>query len=312
MSLPTFIGIGAPKSGSTSLYHYLREHPDVFMSPKKATNFFAWAGTPPTFCGPGDDDRENRGTVLTLEEYQSIFDAAGDAKARGEVSPVYFHIHGTAERIKQTIPDVKLIVLLRNPVEVAYSRFLHARRDDCEPFESFEQAIKAEEERRRLGWGPLFWYIEGGFYYKHLRPYFELFDQSQIKIKLYEEFKTDTIGVMQDIYKFIGANPNFTPKITKRYNESTIYTHTYLQKFLLLNPIRTIGRSIIPPGIRITIRNALLQKKARKPSLHPRTRRRLIEVYRDDIRQLSDLIERDLSAWYDEPSSFRSHRRSEA
>src|SRR5689334_12703065 len=123
--LPTFIVIGAGKTGTSSLYRYLMQHPDVFMSPIKEPLFFAFAGEHPKFAGPGDAEL-NRRLVTSLEEYQALFEKGAHHRARGEASSAYLYYPTAARRLRELAPDTKLILTLRCPADRAYSNFLHA------------------------------------------------------------------------------------------------------------------------------------------------------------------------------------------
>src|SRR5437867_4308222 len=120
--LPTFLVIGAARSGTTALYLYLRQHPNVFMSRDKETNFFAFEGEALDFRGPGAEFVNN--SVVTLNAYLRLFADAPENAAIGEASPLYLYSLHAAERIHARLPDVRLIAILRNPIEQAYSHYL--------------------------------------------------------------------------------------------------------------------------------------------------------------------------------------------
>lgn len=149
--LPTFLVIGAAKAGTTSLYHYLGQHPQVFMSPVKEPGFFALEGHPLDFRGPGDEWLR-QATTTTLEAYQKLFEGVRDEPAVGEASVLYLHHHAAPEAIARYVPDVKLVAVLRDPVERAYSAFLYQTRNGREPLADFEEALRAEPRRIADGW----------------------------------------------------------------------------------------------------------------------------------------------------------------
>ena len=147
MTMPNFLIVGAAKAGTSSLYYYLDQHPQVFMSSIKEPRFFA----PELYTDYIKDPyrsgaKEHRSTPMSLEEYQSLFDAVTDEVAIGEASTEYLYVPKTPERIKQLIPDVRLIMVLRDPAERAFSAFCYQVRDGCEKL-TFEQALAAEETR---------------------------------------------------------------------------------------------------------------------------------------------------------------------
>ncbi len=153
MTLPNFLVIGATKSGTTSLYTYLKQHPEVYM-PMKEPNFFALEGRePPFFRGPEGWKEPSQKRITDLEGYRTLFAGASGEKAMGEVSPLYLYAPQAAYRIRRYVPEAKLVAILRNPVERAYSAYMHLVREDREPL-GFAEALKEEERRIQSNWGP--------------------------------------------------------------------------------------------------------------------------------------------------------------
>ncbi|MDP6150009.1 MAG: sulfotransferase, partial [Gammaproteobacteria bacterium] len=170
-SLPTFLVIGAPKCGTTSLYHYLDQHPDVYLSPVKEPQYFAFAGQQLDFRGPGVTINN---AVTELADYRKLFSGASVEKAIGEASALYLSVPGTAERIRAQIPDVRLIAILRRPADRAFSSYMHLIRDDREPMRDFAAALAAEEQRIADNWGFLWRYKQLGRYYEQLKHYYDI------------------------------------------------------------------------------------------------------------------------------------------
>ena len=214
--LPTFLVIGAARSGTTALYLYLRQHPNVFMAKGKETNFFAFEGEALDFRGPGAEFVNN--SVASLDEYRKLFaDAPADA-AIGEASPLYLYAPRAAGRIHARLPDARLIAILRNPIEQAYSHYLYARKEAIEPLADFGAALDAQEERKRAHWQPLFQYIDFARYDVQLRRYLEHFSRDQLQLFLYEDFASDPVRATQAIFAFIGVDPSFVPDVSARAN----------------------------------------------------------------------------------------------
>jgi len=219
--MPTFLVIGAGRSGTTSCYYYLKAHPEIFMSPVKEPRFFAYDGTLPTYSGP-DTSAWLRSCVVEPDAYLRLFDGVRDERAIGEASIQYLSYPGCPERIRARIPEVRIVALLRDPVERAYSQFLFVSRDGFEPERDFVAALDAEPDRIHAGWAPGFQYATYGLYYRHLSRYYEQFDREQIRVYLYDDFKGDTAAVLRDIYAFVGVDPDFAPDLTRRYNPSGV------------------------------------------------------------------------------------------
>lgn len=299
--LPNFLLIGAAKAGTTALYNYLNQHPQIYMSPNKEPNFFAFEGWQPDYCGPGDaESTTNRLSVTNLEAYQALFQGVSDEKAIGEASTFYLYIPEAPKRIKQYIPDAKLIAILRHPVDRAYSFYLHLRRDGREGISNFSQALQAEEKRMHNHWSPVWRYKEFGFYSEQIQRYFDSFDRRQLKIYLYEDWKTNPVDVIQGIFQFLGVDNAFVPDMSVKHNRSTrIQKNRFVYNFLTKpNPIKDVLRPLIPAKLRQPTAAKVYRNNLDKPKpLNPETRQQLTPIFQDDILKLQDLIGRDLSHW---------------
>jgi hypothetical protein len=296
--MPNFLIIGAGKSGTTSLYHYLGQHPGVYMSPMKEPKFFCFEGARPSFRGPGDDVEINRKCVTTLDAYRALFDGVAGEKAVGEASSMYLYYPKAPERIRHHVPGARLIAVLRNPVDRAYSSYLHCVRDRGEPLEDFAEALREERDRIRKGWGPLWHYRTAGFYFAQLSRYFDTFDRRQIRIYLYEDLKADAAGVLEDIFRFLGVDDSYAPDISLRHNVSGVPRSRVLHALLNKpNPIKTVFKPLFPAGPRKVLSHRLTGKNLARPQLSADVRRELTEEYSEDITKVQSLIGRDLSKW---------------
>lgn len=296
--MPNFLIIGAAKSGTTSLYRYLGQHPQIYMSPAKEPNFFALEGEKPDFRGPGD--REALGPSVTeIGAYRGLFDGGSGEQAVGEASPMYLYSQKAPERIERHVPDAKLVALLRNPVERAYSAFLHLLRDGVEPFDDFDRALREEATRRRMNYAPHWFYEDGGFYYAQLSRYFGRFDGSNIRVYLYEDLSRDPVGLLQDIFGFLGVDGGFVPDVSVRHNVGGIPKDGRLHGPLISRgPVGSRIPPLVPAGARERVAARFGARNFGKPPpLLPGTRGRLIEVYEQDVLKLQFLIQRDLSKW---------------
>lgn len=299
MTLPNFLIIGAAKSGTTALYHYIKQHPQIYMSPRKEPHFFSYEGKYPNSQGPKDYINE---AIIDFNAYKALFDGVSDEPAIGEASPTYIYIPKASKRIKHYIPSVKLIAILRQPAERAFSAFMHLRRDGLEKISDFSKALDAEEWRIQNNWGPIWHYKRCGFYFSQLSIFFDEFEREQIRVYLYEDFKQDPLIVLRDIFRFLNVNSDFLPDTSIRPNVSGIPRSQTVQRFLNSlftepNPIKSGARKILPEEIRFkattTLRNMNLAS-AETPSLMIA---RLTKEFSSDIIQLESLIDRDLSQW---------------
>jgi hypothetical protein len=278
--LPSFVIIGAAKSGTTSLYHYLDQHPDVFMSPVKETNFFAWSG-----------QGEHWGRdyipfpVRTLEEYEALFADAGDARAVGEASPLYLETPGAAARIHELLPDARLVVILREPVARARSAYAMRVRKGVER-RGLAEAFAADPS-----------YLAHGRYHALLAPFYDAFPADRILVLEFGEFRRDTAGVMRTVHRFIGVDPDFQADLSATHNEGG-FPRSRLINRLLYNPfVRRRVAAAVPDVIRRAARAVWRRNLAAPPSLAAPEEARLRAQFRDDTVRLSALTGRDFSSW---------------
>ena len=294
MTLPNFFVIGAGKSGTTSLWRYLEQHPEVYMSAIKEPNFFTFEGGVPDFRGP-----RTPWAVTDLEAYRALFAGVSEEKAIGEASAYYLYSEEAPKRIRHHVPDAKLVAVLRNPVDRAYSHFLYRLAQGGEGLTDFAQALDAEEERVRERWGPSFHYKRRGFYHEQLSRYYDLFGPEQIRVYLYEDLKEDPVGMTQSIFRFLGVDDAFVPDTSRRHNVARIPRSRALQAFIEKpNPFKSVLRPFLPKGLRKRIALNLRNRNLAKPPPMPEgVREGLTEAYREDILKLQKLVGRDLSGW---------------
>lgn len=211
---PNFFILGAQKAGTSSLYHYLKQHPQIYMSPIKEAKFFLKEN-------PSEEDKK---------EYLELFEGAENYPVRGEATPLYLSGKGVAERMHEKVPDARMVVILRDPVERAYSAFLMTRRQGTEPLSSFADVVKAEPERRERREGHL--YLWHSRYYTHLERYFEYFDRGQFKIYFFRELKKRTNGLVKDILNFLSVSKDIELNTSKKHNKGGIPVSDTASKFL--------------------------------------------------------------------------------
>lgn len=285
--MPNFLVIGAQKAGTTALHRYLDQHPQDYMSPVKETNFFALEGEGLDFRGPRDREvlerSENVSTVTDVEGYRRLFGGVADEKVIGEASPLYLYSPRAPGRIRRRIPEAKLVVL-RNPVQRAYSAFLMMRACDREPIADFSRALREEGRRIKDNWEHAWHYKRMGFYHTQLKRYYAMFDRSQIRVYLHEDLEADTLGTLQDLFGFLGVDETFVPDVSVRHNASDIRKNG-------ASPASPAGPNPLGSGA------GLEERDLAGPQPPPEVRSRLAAEYREDVLNLQDLIRRDLSGW---------------
>lgn len=298
MKLPNFLIVGAAKCGTTSLYHYLKQHPAIYMPAHIKETFFLSQTTQAMFPGPGNFYATL--AIQTLDNYQKLFTDIRDEKAIGEACVAYlFYYEIAINRILQLLgKDVKIIICLRDPSDRAYSNYLHHVKDNIEPL-SFLEAIEAENWRREAGWWWGFEYVTASLYCRQVQAYLDAFGQEKVLIILYDDLVQKPIQVLTNIFEFLEINAQFMPDISTKYNISVVPRNKFLREFLTQsNPIRSTLKRILPGNIYWRLVTKLLTLNSREsPKLSKAQRRRLIPKFRKDILKLQDLIQIDLSHW---------------
>lgn len=297
MPLPSFIVLGAGKSGTTSLRNYLKQHPDIFMAPRGEPSFFAHEGQTLDFKGPGDDEWN---FVTDIETYTALFAGAEAYRAAGEVSPRYLYYERASERIKHYVPEARLVAVLRHPVDRAYSHFLMNRDRHCEPESDFRAALSKEQERTQLGWSWDWSYVGAGLYYKQLQRYYRLFPREQIKVFLYEDYKSRPEPFFRGLFRFLGVDPSFFPNTDVKHRSAASprsgSVHTLLHASY---PLKTITKRLLSDAARQKIKTTVASWNAVRPDpVAPALKQELfVQHFADDCRRLASLIDRDLSHW---------------
>ena len=295
MDLPDFLIIGAPRSGTTSLYNYLRQHPRIFMSPQKEARFFAHEHREADYQGPADAYAYNRKVIGDADAYRELFEGRTSDQLAGEASPVYlYRSEQAAPRIHHHVPEAKLIANFRNPVERAYSDFLNMVRLGWEPIHDFERALADEERRIDAHWSPFYRYRAKGFYADRLQAYFDYFDREQMRFFLFREFQEEPSSVVREAFAFLDVDPEVPIDTQSQHNRSGLPRSQLLHR-LLTHPVAEWTMRGPLRRIRTTLRD--WNTAYEKPPMDPAVRKDLEDGYREDVRKLEALIDRDLSHW---------------
>ena len=289
--------IGAPKAGTTSLYRYLKSHPEIYLSPVKEPRYFAFPETRPVLVGA--HGKPNLPVVWKTAEYRRLFAARTTEKAAGEMTVLYLHSGCAPGAIRQLIPNAKLIAVLRDPAERAYSDYCNLRRIGLEPLADFAAALDAEEERIAQGWWAKYHYRGRGYYARQLRRYLELFPREQMLILLYDDMVADCQAFLKRICSFLGVDENHAFDTSERENVTAGIPRTFLLRFLLHRA--THVRRRIQSAQRLKLPSSPLKFPkllfAPKPEFRPEVRAQLVAGFRTDILELQKILDRDLSPW---------------
>lgn len=296
-----FIGIGAPRSGTTWLTQCLYEHPEIIFPNKRSNenlhvldkeqNFFSQSLFRRSYS---QKNRYTRG----IDWYLNRFDWSESNKIRGEFSVGYFADKKAPQRIKKHFPNIKLLVILRNPVEMVQSAYYHLKAlVHTQVPADFDQAVAENKiNQLRLNWG---------LYHQHLKKYFSLFPPKNTNISLFDDVKNDPKKVIQKVYLFLGADPKFIPPSLKIKRHSAVKTRSKMIKKIGYNFLKLLEKLELEKIHNKVGRNRRLYLFYRKLNLIPwqyplmksKTKKKLVAYFKDDIEQLEKLLNRDLSAW---------------
>ncbi len=286
--LPNFFIVGAPKAGTTSLYNYLRSHHDIFMSPVKEPNFFTH-----------QEIEQNKlyyehKNIKTLREYERLFSRNKDQKICGEASVSYLYYPDTASKIMKLIPQAKILIILRNPVDRAFSHYLMDKRLGYIRT-SFENVVYRQYDHKLTS---LYYqqYIELGFYFDQVKRYLTTFPAKQVKICLSEDL-LNLNPAMVSILDFLEVDNQDLPRTEKKYNLAGMPNGVWIELLYRITLLRKCCNLILPKKWIQFLKKTLFNPKI-KPEIEKSTRWYLYNLYRNDTIALEKLIGRDLSLWH--------------
>lgn len=294
-SKPDFLIVGAAKSGTTSLYRYLNNHPEIHIPDVKECRFFSQL--PKNFNGLGAEFFVNEG-ITDEKIYFNLFDKS---KICGDISNDYLYYHNESiKNIKKYVgSDIKIIIVLRNPVERAYSNFMHHVRDGWES-KNFEDALLSEKKRIEENWGWSYHYFNTGLYYNQVKDYVDNF--TNVKILLFEDLKDQKN--LDAIFKFLELKKINLDFSKEKYNASGLPKFLFIQRVFNNKKILKFFSKLLKPVTSKKIRKKLLDfrlflvnNNLKKTNMNLATRKMLVSRYYIEIKKLESLINRDLSSW---------------
>ncbi len=294
---PNFVVVGAAKCGTTSLWHYLSQHPDIYLPrQRKELHHFAAAAVRANSAGPGDG-RAVEDLCGTWEDYLAQFAEAGDQAAVGDISPSYFAYPESAEAIRGRLGDPRIVLILRDPVQKAFSQYSHLLRDGRETL-PFREGLEAEAERRAKGYGALWRYAEGGCYAEPTARFLETFGRDRVLVLFFEDLVREPAATMRQLFAFLGVDPDVPVDTSGVFNKSGAPRSRWLASLLTQrNPLRSLARRLLPPRVTAAVAWWITGlNTGAKPALDPESRRLLEERLAPDVARLIRLLGRP-PAW---------------
>jgi hypothetical protein len=291
VKLPNFFIVGAPKAGTTSLHAYLGQHPQVYMSPVKEPSYFA-----PDLCWAPQ--------IFSWEGYLGLFSNVRDEIAIGEATASYLWSQTAARNIAAHVPQARIIISLRNPVDRAFSQYLQMLSHGVTRRSFREQIIWSLRGSSGRKFGLLWPFLELGLYSEQISRYFDHFPRSRIHISCYEELARAPGRLMAELFSFLDVDPAFVPNVCRRHNEPQILRANWAVYWLKQWGAWAQLRKLAPLPLGPRLRSLLVRSRG---SLHmqPADHAFLTDYYRDDIARLASLLNRDLSAWLDPGAGLR-------
>jgi hypothetical protein len=302
VALPDFLVVGAPKAGTTALHAALAAHPQLFMSRVKEPRYFLCEdGVPPPRRGGPGDAQTYQEYVWRRRDYEALFEGRGEGMLAGESSPFYLWDRDAHRRIRAVIPDAKLIAVLRDPVERAYSNWAHLWSAGLEPCHDFIEACGREPERIAAGWAPFWRYLELGRYGEQLRDLFRVFLRDQLLILRYRELRDEPAAALTRVCEFLGISPGLISAVPRENVRPHIRNG---RATLLLQELLRAGAGVgqyFPPPVRRLARGPVLaalqrRSRAREPLTRDQ-RAELIARLAPDVRRLERVTGRYFGDW---------------
>jgi hypothetical protein len=297
MNVPGFLVVGTARAGTTSLHHYLMQHPEIYLPPRKEPCFFCFAGVKPRYS-----HGRFAFAVTDQSRYESLFSKAGSGQMTGEISTPYLYLYRqTIDNIKKhhdSPASVKIVIVLRNPVDRAYSQYLWKVRDGRETH-SFEEALRLEKHRMEMNYSFDYFYAHRGLYYEQVKAYLGFFEH--VAIFRFEDFVDHFDTTMKRLCTFLGVRNDFVFTRRSPANASGTPRFPALGKIVTAESrLKFRLMSFLPEDFRLGLKERFLRwnSLSRKATpMQEATRQKLIRYYEDDIGKLQKLTGINFSNW---------------
>lgn len=282
-SLPNFLIVGAVKAGTTSLYEYLSQHPDVFMPDLKEPHYFTRLVPPPP---PAMLEEYVRDPI----QYARLFEDAGQAKAIGEASPSYLWCPEAPRRIREELGPVRIIAILREPIDRVYSHFLMDVRDRRQK-QSFLRALQEDLAKTPKGWWVSALYVELGLYREQLERYFELFGSERVLVLFHDELTASAPATLRRIAEFLEIDVDAVDSIdfSRTHNPYRKVRGPLAGWILDRRVFQAIG-ALVPLRWKRLIQERILTAPAPKPPPDPAAVELLREIYEPEHTALEETL----------------------
>ncbi len=297
-SAPNLFVIGAQRAGSTSMWRYLRAHPEIYMSEVKEPGFLCFDGGRPVFSHVGDPTFYDQ-IVTDSQDYLKLFEAGSEARYRGESSSFYLYFEESRRTLAERYPDARLVVILRDPVDRAWSSYVYLRRLGGETLDDFGKALAAEPTRIEQNYEPLFHYAAASRYLDQLTALFEHFDRSQVHIMTLEHLQSDPAGAMAQLFRFLGIDPDADVGADIQHNSAARSRFPMVDKVLSPGFLPQSLADRIPRDLKD--RAVAIRERSRRTSydvMPDAYRGKLLADIQTDYDKLGSIAGIDLGQWW--------------
>lgn len=313
MNKPNLFIVGTAKAGTTALHDVLDKHPKIQMCPVKEPNYFSKDIEIENFCLDQKNRFKNQSVkfeqdgkvkprhklyVKDLDLYMRLFADFNDKSAQyiGESSVSYLYSKVAAEQIYSFNSQAKIIIILRDPIDRAYSHFLMDTKVGRNKSMNFIEAVELDLKSPTKDWENDHLYIDLGLYYLQVKRYLELFPRKNILILNYDEFKLDNKKVLDIIGRFLGVTDLSENTSIQKKNIAKVPRNALIKRLFRSNRVKQISRKIFSSRIRSTLKNQLLTSR-KVPLLNAEDRALLLPYFLNDIEQLENLLNREFKSW---------------
>lgn len=311
---PNFFVVGTVKGGTTALHSSLSQHPSIFMSPIKETNYFSrkdinedWFSRDyahdvnidlPKFLKGDMTETIHIAHITNEQDYLQLFKNVKNEEAIGEISNSYLLYPNAPKEIKAFDANAKIIMILRNPIERAFSQYVMNLRLGKTLKNNFLEEIIQDDKKEKKGWGANHQYLFIGNYFEQVKRYYEEFPLENVKILFYEEYKKNGVQTIKEIFSFLSVDSDFLIDTTKKLNEAGVPKFKRMNYIINQMGIISWAKRKLPRSLREPFKKLMYSnKKENIPRITQEEKEWLINYYKKDVENLSQLIKKDLSSW---------------
>lgn len=288
-----FFVVGAARSGTTSLYNYLIQHPEIYLTKIKELNYFSEVESKDLslYDKPEKNQFYHTKIIKSANTYEKLFEAANSNQLKGDISPSYMWDKNTAQRIYNYNPNAKIIISLRNPVHRAFSHYVMNFGIGQETNLTFKEALNAPKENI---WGGGNLYIELGEYYEAIKPYYKYFKPKNIKLLVFEDWTTQKEKTLEDLFSFLEIDTTFKVSHEVDKNQKVAYKNIKTLNLLRNPKIKKIIEFFLFDSLKDSLKTKLFKKEDFSIELDPKTQSELEEYFKPQVEKLNQLLNRNL------------------